>query len=271
MNKNLLIQLRKISTYFLLFSGVMVNLWFLYVVAHLIFEIGYYTGEFIEWTYFILAMMAFVIGIPVAINLILSLILITNTSKAKEVILKSVLNSSEKKMIKYFVGLTLILLVVAVSFEFKDRAQEEENFKSVTQRLVKDNKTTFSKLFDYLSDSISIMKTKQVLDKMDGKSEEISSIDVFFRFKLKDSIEVGLISWRTYDSLLVNGNLEDLEVTLMEKEQSLILKMFEGSIKEPKTSRLPDGKLKGYYPLHEKGKVLVLRFNPPYNTLLIGN
>jgi len=87
MNKERLIQLRKASTYFLLVSGVMVNLWFLYVVVHLVFEVGYYTGEFIEWTYFILSMMAMVIGIPLAINLILSLVLITNTSKAKEVIL----------------------------------------------------------------------------------------------------------------------------------------------------------------------------------------
>jgi hypothetical protein len=270
MNKDRLIQLRKVSTYFLLFSGVMVSLWFLYVVVHLIFEIGYYTGEFIEWTYFILSMMAMVIGIPLAINLILSLVSITNTPKAKEVILESFLNPAEKKMIKYLLGLTFILFVTAVSFEFKDRNQEEKNLKSVTERLVKNNETSFSKLFDYLSDSISIMETKELLDKMEGKSEEISSIDVLFQLKEKDSIDVGMISWRTKDSLLVSGTIDDLKITLMEEEQDLVFKMFDSEITEPTTLRLSDGRARGYHPLHQNDKVLVLRMNPPYRQLFLG-
>jgi hypothetical protein len=269
MNKDRLIQLRKVSTYFLLFSGVMVSLWFLYVVVHLIFEIGYYTGEFIEWTYFILAMMAFVIGIPLAINLILSLVLITNTPKAKEVIMESFLNPAEKKTIKYLLGLTFILFFIAVSFEFKDRNQEEKNLKSVTERLVKNNETSFSKLFDYLSDSISIMETKQLLDKMEGKSEEISSIDVLFQLNEKDSIDIRMISWRTKDSVLVSGNLDDLEVTLMEKEQGLVLKIFSGELREVTTLRLNDGRLRSFYPLFQGEKILVLRFNPKYRHLFI--
>ena len=270
MNKERLIQLRKVSTYFLLLSGVLVNLWFLYVVVHLIFEVGYYTGEFIEWTYFILSMMAMVIGIPLAINLILSLVLITNTPKAKEVILESFLNPAEKKIIKYFLGLTFILFFTAVSFEFRGRNQEEKNLKSVTEKLVKNNETSFSKLFDYLSDSISIMETKQLLDKMEGKSEEISSIDVLFKLGEKDSIDVGRIYWKTSDSLLVKGTLDDLKITLMEEEQDLVAKMFSGTVKEATTLRLPDGRVRGYYPLHQNEKVLVLRINPPYRQLFLG-
>jgi two-component sensor histidine kinase len=270
MKKDRLIQLRKVSTYFLLFSGVMVSLWFFYVVIHLIFEIGYYTGEFIEWTYFILAMMAFMIGIPLAINLILSLVLITNTPKAKEVILETFLNPGEKKIIKYLLGLTFILFITAVAFEFKDRTQEEKNLKNVTERLVKNNETSFSKLFYYLSDSISIMETKELLDKMEGKSEEISSIDVLFQLKDKDSIDVGMISWRTKDSLLVSGTIDDLKIALMEEEQDLVFKMFDSEITEPTTLRLPDGRVRGYHPLHQNKKVLVLRMNPPYRQLFLG-
>ena len=270
MNKDRLIQLRKVSTYFLLFSGVMVSLWFLYVVIHLIFEIGYYTGEFIEWTYFILAMMAFMIGIPLAINLILSLVLITNTPKAKEVIMESFLNPGEKKIIKYLLGLTFILFITAVLFEFKERQQEEENFKWASERLVQDNQASFYRLFDYLSDSISIMETKELLDKMEGKSEEISSIDVLFQLKENDSIDVGMISWRTKDSLLVSGTIDDLKITLMEEEQDLVFKMFDSEITEQTTLRLSDGRARSYHSLHQNEKVLVLRMNPPYRQLFLG-
>jgi hypothetical protein len=269
MNKDRLIQLRKVSTYFLLFSGVMVSLWFLYVVVHLIFEIGYYTGEFIEWTYFILSMMAMVIGIPLAINLILSLVLITNTPKAKEVILETFLNPGEKKIIKYLLGLTFILFITAVLFEFKERQQEEENFKWASERLVQDNQASFYRLFDYLSDSISIMETKELLDKMEGKSEEISSIDVLFQLKEKDSIDVGMISWRTKDSLLVSGTIDDLTITLMEEEQDLVAKMFSGELKDAKTLRLNDGRLRSFFPLIRNKKILVLRFYPKYRHLFI--
>lgn len=270
MNKGRLIQLRKISTYFLLFSGVMVNLWFLYIVVHLIFEVGYYTGEFIEWTYFILSMMAMVIGIPVAINLILSLVLITNTPKAKEVILESFLNPAEKKIIKYLLAFTGILLITAVLFEFKENKQEEDNLKRVSERLVQDNKKSFLSLFNYLSDSISVTEIKQLLEKLEDKSEEISSIDVLFKLSQEDSTEVGRIYWKTGDSLLVGGTLEDLKVTLMEKEQDLVVKMLSGTIKEATTLRLSDGRVRGYFPLHQKNKVLILRMNPPYRQLFLG-
>lgn len=269
MNKERLIQLRKASTYFLLVSGVMVNLWFLYVVVHLVFEVGYYTGEFIEWTYFILSMMAMVIGIPLAINLILSLVLITNTQKAKETILESFLNPTEKKIIKYVLVLTITLFIAAVLFEFKERKQEEENLKQVAERLVQDNQTSFSSLFDYLSDTISITETKQLLEKLEDKSEEISSIDILFKLGEENSIDVGRIYWKTQDSLLVNGNLEDLKVILMEEEQDLVVKMFSGIIKEVTTLRLSDGRLRGYYPLHRNEKFLVLRINPPYRQLFL--
>jgi len=122
-------------------------------------------------------------------------------------------------------------------------------------------------LFDYLSDTISITETKQLLEKLEDKSEEISSIDVLFKLGTDDSIDVGRIYWKTSNSLLVDETLEDLKVILMEEEQDLVAKMFSGTIKEAITLRLPDGRVRCYYPLHQNEKFLVLRINPPYRKL----
>jgi len=62
-------------------------------------------------------------------------------------------------------------------------------------------------LFDYLSDTISITETKQLLEKLEDKSEEISSIDVLFKLGTDDSIDVGRIYWKTSNSLLVGETL----------------------------------------------------------------
>lgn len=113
------------------------------------------------------------------------------------------------------------------------------------------------------------METKELLDKMEGNSEEISSIDVLFQLNEKDSIDVGMIYWKTSDSLLVGETLEDLKVILMEEEQDLVAKMFSGTVKEVTTLRLPDGRLRGYYPLHRNEKFLVLRINQPYRQLFL--
>jgi len=58
-----------------------------------------------------------------------------------------------------------------------------------------------------LSDTISITETKQLLEKLEDKSEEISSIDVLFKLGTDDSIDVGRIYWKTSNSLLVGETL----------------------------------------------------------------
>lgn len=75
--------------------------------------------------------------------------------------------------------------------------------------------------------------------------KKIHKVNLFYTFNHNN---VGRIFWKTKISLLVNRTLEDLNVTLIEEEQDLVVKMLSSEVRIAKTLKLSNKRLRSFSP-----------------------
>ncbi len=260
-------SVRRFSIYFLIFSGVILLLWFLSVIISLSFDPSHYSGEMFELLSFSLTVGAVLIMIPLVINLILNFDLVSNPSTRKTAF-STIITKKES----YFLGITVFLILVLFSTGLISHInylrKEKEYFKVLIDDLMQDHHQTFEEISSNLQESSNLVTTKEALEKIWYKHAQISLVDLVFQFENSARDQYGLIDFQTPDSLLENGISKDLLFTLLPEEKDLISEMISRNDYSSEILELSDGQLRGYYLLKEGKEKVIVRFHPRYDYIV---
>ena len=261
-------SVRRFSIYFLIFSGVILLLWFLLVIISLSFDPSYYSGEMFELLSFSVTIGGILIMIPLVINLILNIELVSNVSTRKTV-LSSIISKKES----YFLGVTVffmfVLFATGIISHINYLRKEKEYFKVLIDDLMQDHHETFEEISANLQKSSNLLTTKGALEKIWFKHPQVSLVDLVFQYENPARNQYGLIDFQTPDSLLVRGISKELLFTLLPEEKDLISEMISRDDHSSNILELSDGKLRGYYLLNMEKEKVIVRFHPRYDYIVL--
>lgn len=259
-------SVRRFSIYFLIFSGVILLLWFLSVIISLSFDPSHYSGEMFELLSFNLTAGGILIMIPLVINLILNLELVSNPSSRKTVF-SSIITKKESYFLEITVFLILVLFTIGLISHINYLRKEKENFKVLIDDLMQDHQETFEEISANLQESSNLVTTKEELEKIWYKHPQFSLVDLVFQYENPARDQYGLINNQTTDSPLMSGKSKDLLFTLLPEGKDLISEMISRNDHSSEILELSDGELRGYYLLNEE-KVIVW-FHPRYDYIVL--
>lgn len=251
--------IRSISSYVMIFFGVLIVLWFVFVIVTSLVGLDIYSTGSTDLVVFVLFLGISVIGGAAVINVTLSIDLIAE-AKIKEMNLPN--PRLGKRLFGWGLGGFGILVMVAWISNYIIRTNQLKEFQAITSEVVESHQGSLEKLFEYTTDSAQILKTKEVLLAISKSSDQVYQPEVIFTHEVNGKevwVEINLGS----DSVaLVNLAFEQLVFVPLGEEKMLIKEMADGNKKDAQVLELERGETKGYYPISKNGKVMVVRLSP---------
>jgi hypothetical protein len=255
------ILIRSIASHVMTFSGVLILLWFIFVVITSVFGLRYYSGDSLEMMVFLLFMAMVVIGVSSVINISLSIDLIAE-AKLNELKFTDKHENFGKKMLKWGFGVLAFLIMAVFIGDYVIHRNKLIEFKALTAKVVEAHQGNLEKFLDYLQDTSQILKTKEVLEIVNRSSDKVSRVEAILVQEILGKESVVSFSANTDSSFLVNQKFENLIIVPSEDEKQLIQELIEGEKVGVQVLELEKGKIRGYYPISKNGKAMVVRVIP---------
>lgn len=250
--------IRSISTYFMIFSGVLIVLWFVFVIVTSLVGLNIYSSGSTDLMVFVLFLGISVIGVAAVINVTLSIDLIAE-AKIKEMNLPN--PRLGKRLFGWGLGGFGIFVVVAWISNYIIRTNHLKEFQATTTEVVESHQGSLEKIFDYVTDSAKVLNTKEVLLAIAKNSDQVFQPEVIFTHEVNGKdvfVEMNLGS----DSVaLVNLDFEQLVVVPSGEEKKLLQELLDGNKNGAQVLELAKDETKGYYPISKNGKTMVVRLS----------
>ncbi|AMQ57075.1 hypothetical protein [Algoriphagus sanaruensis] len=258
MKNELKLLIRSVSSYVMIYSGILIVFWFVFVIVTSLIGLNIYSSDSMDLMVFVLFLGISVIGVAAAINVTLSLDLIAE-SKINQ------MNHPNPRLGKRWFGWVLggfgIFVVVAWISNYIIRTNHLKDFKAITTEVVQSHQGSLEKIVDYMKDSAQILKTKEVLLAIAKSSDQVFQPELIFTQEVNGKkvwVEINIGS----DSVaLVNLAFEQLVIVPLGEEKKLIQELAYGNKKDAQVLELEKGETKGYYPISKNGKVMVVRLS----------
>ena len=256
--------IRSLSSYVMIFTGVSILLWFVFVVITSVFGLRYYAGDIMEMMIFLLIMGIVVISMASVINISLSIDLIAE-AKMKELKFTDPYAAFGRSMLKWgFVCMALLMVSVFVGDYVIHRSKVQEN-KSLTARVVESHLGNLEKIPGYLQDTAQIHKITEVLKTISNSSDQVSTTEVILVEEVFGKESLIAISKISDSDYLVNRQFENLVIVPSVEEKTLIQSLLSGKLVGAQVLELEEGAIRGYYPISKDGKTIIIRIIPQVN------
>lgn len=250
---------RSISSYIIIFSGVLILLWFLFVIiTSLLGQSFYSSGGSIELMLFVLFLGIAVITVAAVINISLSIDLIAE-ARIQELKFTYQYEDFGKLMFKWGLGVIGVLVVLAVIGNYFIQRSQFKQFQSITAEVVESHRGNLEQFFFYLQDSTEILRIKEGMLSINKSSDQISWADAIILEEKLGKDRFIAFSAASDSAFLVNKRFENFVLIFFEEEKKLIQAMLAGEKVGAQVLEDEKGKIKGYYPISKNGKTMVIR------------
>ncbi len=242
-------------------SGVLILLWFVFIIITSAFGLRYYGGDSIEVMLFVLFMALIVIGMAFVINISLSIDLIAE-SKIKE--LKFTDNKVDygKLLLKWGLGVVGMLVVLISIGGFFIKWRKLNQAETITTEVVESHQENLEQIFGYIQDSSKILKVKDVISTVNRSSDEIRWAEVILIEEVLGKASLLAFSAGTDSAQLIDRTFENLIIVPSEEEKELIRSLLTGEKVGAQSLEVQKDEIRGYYPISKNGKTMVIRIEP---------
>ncbi|MCH6198558.1 hypothetical protein MMU07_03130 [Aquiflexum sp. LQ15W] len=261
MNPEFKLLIRSISSYVMIFSGVLILFWFLFVMGSSIMGFNFFSSEALELMVFIFLMGISIIGVAAVINISLSIDLIAD-AKIKELNLPTQPRNLGKRMVAWTLGVIGVLVLLAFIGNYSIKRTHLRKFQTLTSDVVQSHQDNLVRIFEYMGDTAKILETKKILSQVSGSSNKILGAEVILNREIQGESKWVEITSGTDSSALVNQEFEQLIIILSGDEKKLIQELADGTKAGAQVLELENGEIKGYYPISKNGKSMVVRLIP---------